>query len=172
MPRPEKEKLVEMLAEKLSRNRVAILTDYQGLNVSAMTDLREQFRKADIEYRVFKNTLGRIAAAKAGHEALLQFIEGPTGYAFAEDPVLPAKVLTDFMKANPNMKIKCALITGRLFDQAQVQSIATLPPRDVLLGQILAQIMAPMTGLATAMNGVIQKLAYALDDLRRKKEAA
>jgi large subunit ribosomal protein L10 len=172
MPRPEKEKLVDEMTGKLSQHRVAILTDYQGLNVAAITQLREQFRKTGIEYRVFKNTLGRIAAAKAGHQALLQFIEGPTGYAFAEDPVAPAKVLTEFMKTNPNLRIKCALIGGRLFDQAQMQTIATLPPREVLLGQVLGQIMAPMVGLATAMNSIIQKLGYALDDLRKKKEAA
>lgn len=172
MPRPEKEKTVEELAHKLTQSRTTILTDYMGLNVQAMTELREQFREAGIEYKVFKNTLARIAVSKSGLENLLGYIEGPTGYAFSEDPVVPAKLLVDFSKANPQMNIKCALIMGQVYDGAKARSIASLPPREVLLSQLFGQMQAPITGLAIVLNGPIRKLVYALEDLRRKKEAA
>lgn len=172
MPRPEKEKLVEELSERLSQSQVSILTDYTGLNVEAMTYLREQFRKASIDYRVFKNTLARIASKKSGLENMLEFIEGPTGYAFSNDPVASAKVLVDFMKSNPNMKIKCAILNGRLVDAGQVQAIANLPTREVLLAQLLGQMNAPISGLVTVLSGPIRKLVYALEDLRKQKEAA
>ncbi|RJP66023.1 MAG: 50S ribosomal protein L10 [Candidatus Abyssobacteria bacterium SURF_17] len=172
MPRPEKEKLVEELSGKLSHNQIAVLTDYTGLNVQAITSLREQFRKASVEYRVFKNTLARIAAKECGLDQLTDFMEGPTGYVFANDPVIPSKVLADFIKSNPNMKIKCGVINGKVINASQVQSLATLPPREVLLARLLGQMNAPITGLVTVLNGPIRKLVYALEELRKKKEAA
>ena len=172
MARPEKEKLVEELAQRLSESHISILTGYTGLNVQAMTELRNQLRKASVDYRVFKNTLARIAAKSAGVEDLLEHIEGATGYAFSDDPVASAKALADFGKANPNMKIKCALIKGTVYEAAQVQAIANLPPREILLAQLLGQMNAPITGLVNVCTGPIRKLVYAIEDLRKKKEAA
>jgi large subunit ribosomal protein L10 len=172
MPTPDKEKLIEDLSQKLAGNKMTVLTDYTGINVQAITKLRDEFRKASIEYRIFKNTLARIAANKTGFESLLEFMDGPTGYVFSEEPTAPAKILVDFIKSNPNMKIKCATLEGRLLDEAQFKAIAALPPREVLLAQLLGQMMAPLSGLATVLNGPIRKLVYALDDLRKQKEAA
>ncbi|UCD58300.1 MAG: 50S ribosomal protein L10 [Candidatus Hydrogenedentota bacterium] len=172
MPSPEKEKLVEELSEKLTQSQVSVLTDYTGINVQAMTDLREQLRKASIEYRVFKNTLARIAAKKSGLANILEFIDGPTGYAFSDDPVSPAKVLVGFVKSNPSMRIKCAVLNGKLIEAAQVQEIANLPPREILLGQLLGHMKAPISGLANVLSGPIRNLIFALEDLRKKKEAA
>lgn len=172
MPRPEKEKLVEELSGKLSHNQITVLTDYTGLNVAAITSLRDQFRKASVEYRVFKNTLARIAAKECGLDRLTDFMEGPTGYVFADNPVTPAKVLADFIKSNPNMKIKCGVINGKVIEALQVQALATLPPKEVLLARLLGQMNAPITGLVTVLNGPIRKLVYALEELRKKKEAA
>ncbi|RJP19165.1 MAG: 50S ribosomal protein L10 [Candidatus Abyssobacteria bacterium SURF_5] len=172
MARPEKEKLVDELKQRLTDSEVSILTEYTGLNVQAMTDLRNQLRKAAVDYRVFKNTLARIAAQQTGLEEVLQFIQGATGYAFSNDPVATAKVLADFSKANPNMKIKCAVLKGKVVAGERVQAIASLPPREVLLAQVLGQMKAPMTGLVNVLSGPIRNLIYAIEDLRKKKEAA
>ena len=172
MPRPEKVKIVEELSEKLSNRPVSILTDYTGLNVLATNDLRKQFRNASIEYRVFKNTLARIAARNVNLESLLEFIEGPTGYVFSDDPVTPAKLLVDFIKSNKNLKIKCALMNGELLGEEQVRAIAGLPPRELLLAQLLGQMNAPIAGLVNVLVGPIRNLVCALEDLRKKKEAA
>lgn len=172
MPRPEKEKLVEELSEKLSRSEVTILADYTGINVQAATQLRDEFRKSSVEYRVYKNTLARIAATKSGLENLREFMDGPTSYVFSDDPVGPAKTLVDFIKSNPNMKIKCAVLNGELLDEAQVRAIASLPPKDVLVAQLLGQLMSPVTGLVNVLSGPIRNLVCALEDLRKKKEAA
>ena len=172
MPTPEKEKLVETLSEKLSQRPVTILTDYTAIDVQAVTRLREEFRSASVEYRVFKNTLARIAARKSGLENLLEFIEGPTGYVFSDEPVAPAKVLAEFIKTHPTMRIKCAVLNGEVLDGARVQAIASLPPKEVLLTQLVWQLKSPITGLVNVLSGPIRKLVYALEDLRKQKEAA
>lgn len=172
MPTPEKEKLVEELAKKLTENEVTILADYTGVNVQAVTRLREELRKASIEYRIYKNTLARIAAKQSGFEDILEFIEGPTGYVFSDELVVPAKTLVEFIKSNPTMRIKCCILTGKLLDEAQTRAIANLPPREVLVAQLLGQLLAPMSGLVNVLNGPIRSLVYVLEDLRRKKEAA
>jgi large subunit ribosomal protein L10 len=172
MARAEKEKLVEQLARRLSDSQISILTGYMGLNVQQMTDLRNQLRKAGVDYRVFKNTLARIAAKDSKLEGLLPFIEGPTGYAFSNDAVVSSKVLVEFGRGNQNMKIKCAVLKGRIIEGERVQAIATLPPREVLLAQVLGQMNAPITGLVNVLSGPVRNLVNALEDLRKKKEAA
>lgn len=172
MARPEKEKLVEELSEKLSQRNFTILADYTGISVQAVTELRSDFRKESIEYRIYKNTLARLAAQKSGLEQLLDHLEGPTGYVFSEDPVTPAKILTDFIKNNPSMKIKCAVLRGRLIDESQVKAIANLPPIEILLGQLVGQFNSPATSMVNVLAAPIRNLAYALEDLRKKKEAA
>ncbi len=172
MPTPEKEKLVEELTEKLSQRQMAILTDYTGINVQAITGLRDEFRKASVEYRIFKNTLARIAAGKAKIEGLLEFLDGPTGYVFSDDPVAPAKVLADFIKGHPSMKIKCGIMNGTLISVDQVRAIAALPPREVLLAQLAGQLNAPISGLVNVLAGPVRSLVNALEALRKQKEAA
>jgi large subunit ribosomal protein L10 len=172
MARPEKEKLVDELSEKLSQRNFTILADYTGISVQAVTKLRSDFRQESIEYRIYKNTLARLAAKKSDLEPLLEHLEGPTGYVFSEDPVAPAKILTDFIKDNPSMKIKCAILRGQLIDESQVKAIASLPPREILLGQLAGQLNSPATSLVNVLAAPIRKLAYALEDLRKKKEAA
>ena len=172
MARPEKEKLVQELSEKLSQREVTILADYTGVNVQAVTELRSDFRKASVEYRIYKNTLARLAARKSGLEPLLEYMDGPTGYVFSEEPVAPAKLLVDFIKTNPTMRIKCAIINGELVDEAQVKAIASLPPKEILLGQLVGLFNSPATSMVNVLAAPIRKLAYALDDLRKKKEAA
>ncbi len=172
MARPEKEKLVQELSEKLSQNEVTIMVDYTGVTVQAVTELRSEFRKASVEYHIYKNTLARIAAKKSDLEPAVEFMEGPTGYVFSAEPVAPAKLLVDFIKSNPTMRIKCAVLDGKLVDEAQVKAIASLPTREILLGQLVGQFNSPATSMVNVLAAPIRNLAYALEDLRKKKEAA
>jgi large subunit ribosomal protein L10 len=172
MATPEKEKLVQDLSEKLSQSEVTIMVDYTGVTVQAVTKLRAEFRKASVEYRIYKNTLARIAAKNSNLEPATKFMDGPTGYVFSNEPVAPAKLLVDFIKANPTMAVKCAILDGKLVDAAQVKAIASLPPRESLLGQFAGQLNSPATSMANVLAAPIRKLAYALEDLRKKKEAA
>jgi large subunit ribosomal protein L10 len=172
MARPEKEKLVQELSEKLSQRNFSLLADYTGITVQAVTELRSEFRKESIEYRIYKNTLARLAAQKSGIEPLLEHLEGPTGYVFSDDPVAPAKILTDFIKKNPSMRIKCAVLEGKVIDESQVKAIANLPPKDILLAQLVGQFSSPATSMVNVLAAPIRNLAYALNDLRKKKEAA
>jgi large subunit ribosomal protein L10 len=172
MARPEKERLVQELTDKLSQKDVTILTDYTGTGVQAVTELRKNFRENSVEYHVYKNTLARIAINNAGHEALLEHINGPTGYVFSDDPVAPAKILVDFMKNNPTASIKCGLLDGQMLDVAQIKAIAILPPKDALIAQLLGQLMAPVTGLVNVLSGPARNLVYALEEIRKQKEAA
>jgi large subunit ribosomal protein L10 len=172
MARPEKEKLVEELSEKLSQRNCTILADYTGISVQAVTELRSEFRKEAIEYHIYKNTLARLAAKKSDIEPLLEHLEGPTGYVFSDDPVAPAKILMDFIKNNPSMKIKCGVLDGKVLDESQVKAIASLPPKEILLGQLVGQFNSPATSMVNVLAAPIRNLAYALEDLRKKKEAA
>ena len=172
MARPEKEKLVQELSDKLSDREFTILADYTGIDVQAVTQLRSDFRAESIEYLIYKNTLARIAARNSGLEKLVEYLDGPTGYVFSDEPVAPSKILGEFIKNNPSMKIKCAILSGEIIDESQVKAMASLPPKDVLLAQLLGQLMAPVSGLVNVLSGPVRNLVYALDDLRKRKEAA
>lgn len=159
----EKKQAVMSLKEKLSRAGILILTDYRGLNVAQISELRGKLREEGIEYKVVKNTLTRIAARESGLEALNAYLEGPTAIAFGqEDPVAPAKILTGFAKGNDRLEIKAGMLSGGIIDLPQLKALADLPSREVLLGRVAGAMQAPVYGAAYAFNGLLTKTAYAL----------
>jgi large subunit ribosomal protein L10 len=171
MAQPEKEAIVAELKEKLSRAEAMILTDYRGLTVAEITELRRRLREAGIEYRVAKNTLTRLAVSEKVDTALDPYLVGPTALAFAyEDPVAPAKILVEFAKGKKALKIKGAILADKVIDAAGVQALAQLPPYEVLVAQLLGQLQGPMRGLATVLSGPQRGLAIALDAIREQKE--
>lgn len=173
MPTAEKVAEVELLAEKLGAVKSLVLADYRGLNVKSITQLRRELRAAGVEFRVAKNTLTRLAAQKAGVSGLDGLLEGPTALAFGtEDPVAPAKALSDFAKQNKALQIKGGWLTGAVIDAAGVQALADLPSREVLLAQVARGFQAPLAGLANVLQGTIRNVVYALDAVRVQKEAA
>lgn len=173
MARPEKEAIVAELKEKLEQSKAAILTDYRGLNVAAMTELRRLMREQGLEYRVVKNTLTRFAAQELGLDNLEPYLEGPTAIAFSfEDPVAPAKVIMDFAKEHKQLEVKAGLLRGKVIQPEGVKELADLPPREVLLAQVLGGLQAPIAGLVGVLNGAPRNLVYVLEAIRKQKEEA
>lgn len=171
MARPEKEAAVAELKEKFGRAQAVVLTDYRGLTVAQITELRKKLREAGLEYRVVKNTLTRLAASELVGEDLDPYLEGPTALAFAyEDPVAPAKILTEFARSFKALQIKGAVLEDKVIDATGVKELAELPPYEVLVAQLLGTLQGPIRGLVTVLSGPQRKLVYALDAIRKEKE--
>ena len=171
----EKVQSVAELKEKFSTTKGAVLTNYRGLTVAQDTKLRRKLREAGVEYRVFKNTLTRIAAKEAGIEGLDPYLEGPTAIALSmTDPVAPAKVISDFVKENKlqTLEVKAGLVEGKVIDASGVKALSNLPPREVLIAQVLAGMQAPIAGFVNVLSGTMRNLVYALDAVRQQKESA
>ncbi len=172
---PEKQEIVAAIKEKLSSTKGAVLTDYRGINVALDTKLRSKLREAGVEYRVFKNTMLRIAAAELGLEKMAEYLEGPTAIAMSfTDPVAPAKVISDFIKENKLqiLEVKAGLVEGKVIAAADVKALASLPPREVLVAKMLGSMQSPLYGLVNVLQGSIRNLVYALEAVRQQKESA
>ncbi len=174
MARPEKEQQVALLTEKLKRAKVAVLTDYRGLTVSQMEDLRGRLRGGDVEYRVVKNTLARRAAAEAGHEDFQKVLVGPVAMAFGyADLGLPVKLLNEFVRSTRlKLEIVGGLVEGRVMSGDQLRQLADLPPKEVLLSQLAGTLISPLALLAAALNTPLAQLASALETHKNNLEAA
>jgi large subunit ribosomal protein L10 len=177
LPRARKEQKaeqVELLTEKLKKARVAVLTDYRGLTVSQMQELRGRLRTGDVEYRVVKNTLVRRAAEAAGVPALQSELEGPLAIAFGyEDLSLPAKLINEFVRATRlKLDIKGGLVEGRVFSPDQVKQLADLPSRESLIAQLMGTMQAPVGQMVGIMQTPLQQLMGVLNAYKTKMEAA
>jgi len=169
--RREKEALVADLHEKFKGVKAAILTDFTGLNVEQMTQLRRKLRRASVEYRVVKNTLLRRASQKTELELLAEHFTGPIAIALAyEDPVAPAKILLEFIKEQPALEVKAGVMEGRVLAPEDVKALASIPSREVLLTNLLALLKAVPTRLVWVLNSPIQSLAYILDGVKGAKQ--
>ena len=169
----EKGLVVSEIKEKLQKASGVVLADYRGLTVAQVTQLRTQMRQAGVEYRVMKNTLVRRAATELGVEGLDPYLKGPTAIAFGADPVAPAKVLTEFAKANKLKKfqIKAGVLEGKVIGPEGVKALADLPSREVLLTMVVRGMQAPLVGMVNVLQGPIRKMGYALEEVRKLKEA-
>lgn len=151
----EKKKIVQDIAEKLKNSKTTVLTDYRGLNVAQVTELRKQLREAGIEFKVLKNTMTRRAAQIAGVSELDQHLTGPTAIAFSEeDVVTPAKILHNFAKDNEALEIKGGLLEGDYVTVDQLKELASLPSYEGLLSMLLSVLQAPMRNMALAVKAV------------------
>lgn len=171
MERTTKERLVADLHEKLQRASAAVLTDFQGLTVAEMTELRDALAAQRVEYQVVKNTLMRLASKDTGASILEPFLKGTCAVAIGYDePTAPAKVLKGFMKTNAKLKIKAGALATRLLTPEQVEALADLPSREVLLGKLLGTLNAVPTGLVTVLSGVPRAFVGVLAAIQREKE--
>ncbi|MDQ0190393.1 50S ribosomal protein L10 [Alicyclobacillus cycloheptanicus] len=156
--REEKVKVVEEIADRLTRSKSTIVTDYRGLDVAEVTELRRQLREAGIEYQVLKNTLTRRAADKVNLTDLHAYLTGPTAIAFGyDDPVTPAKILNDFAKRHKDLELKGGIVEGRVISAAEVANLASLPSREGLLSMLLSVLQAPMRNFAYAVKQVAEQ---------------
>lgn len=171
MKQIEKEKVVEALHEKFSRARTVLLTDFRGLNVSAMSELRSQLRGASVEYRVVKNSLMARAADGTDMSLLKEHFIGPCGVALSyEDSVAPAKILVKFSETNSALEVKVGIVEGQVVDLAGIKRLSRLPSREVLLAQLLSVMNAPATGLVTVLTGAMRNFMGVIEAIKQQKE--
>ena len=157
-----KEAKVAEIKEKLQKAQGVVLSQYKGLNVEDDTLLRKNLREAGVEYKVYKNTLVILAARELGIEGIVTHLQGPISIAFGyEEPTVAARVLNEFAKTHKKLELKAAIIQGQVFDGAQVNELASIPPRDVLIAKLLGSFKAP-----------ISNLAYVLNSIKEQKESA
>ena len=166
----QKQETVTALAARLKRSTTLYVTDFTGLDVAKMTQLRRRLRQAGMEFVVVKNTLARRALGDAQFPGLEQHLAGPTGLVLAgADPVAAAKVLADFAKEFAKPAIKVGLVDGKAVTPAQVTRLASLPSRLELLSQLGGALQAPLAGFAGALNGLLMNMVGALEALRAKR---
>lgn len=170
----QKQEMVTALAEQVAKSPTIYVTDFTGLNVAHITDLRRRLRAVGVEYVVVKNTLARRALTERQLKqgGLASALAGPTALVLAgTDPVGAAKVLTDFAREFEKPAIKVGLVDGKPVTQAQVRSLAALPSKAQLLAQLAGALQAPMAGFLGVVNGLLYSMVGALEALKEKRSS-
>jgi len=171
MKRSEKEQLVSELRSKISGAKALYFTDFTGLNVKRMTELRRRLRRAGVEYVVIKNTLALRAVNESGLTG--SRLRGPTGVVVSRDPVAAAKVLSDFAREHEQKPtVKGGLLDGQALSEQQVKKLATMPPREQMLAELVEALQAPVSAFVGALDGIVYNFAAVLDALKTQKEGA
>ena len=167
-----KKQIVLDIKEKMERAQGMVFYDYRGLTVAEVTELRNKFREAGVEYKVLKNSMIKRAAEMLEIEGLDEHLAGPTAVAFGfEDPVAPAKVLVEYTKKLKKTEIKTGVLDNKVIGLDEINNLAELPSREQLLGMLAGTLNAPITGFARSLSGIISKLGYALNAVKEQKEA-
>lgn len=171
--REKKQQIVAEFKDKLSKAQTVIFTSFSGLTVEDETVLRRKFKEANSEYKVYKNTLMTIAARELGYgDDLIKYFEGPTSVTFGyQDPVAPAKILTEFMKDHKGLELKVGIVNGKIVSPQEIEALAKLPSREELLAKALGSMKAPITNLVFVLSGTLRSLVYALNAIKEKKQA-
>jgi len=171
LDRRAKEEVVAMLHEKIQNAKLVVLADYSGLNVEEITVLRNALRKSDTELRVVKNTLFEIASQGTDVSVLESYLNGPLAIALGSgDVVEPAKILVEFAKKNAKLEIVVGALDGQVLTEKQIQALAELPSRDVLLAKLLSVMVGVQTSLVNVLSAVPRGFVQVLDGYRAKKE--
>ena len=172
-PRQEKVAVVTEVRKKLEASNAAIITEYRGLSVGALAQLRRTLRQSGAEYKVYKNTLALLGAKQAGVDGLDEMLVGPSALAFVTgDVAAVAKALRDAAKANPLLVLKGGTMGGKVLTAKDVEALAELPSREVLLAQFAGALQAPMSKMAGLLQALPRNFAYGLKALIDQKEAA
>lgn len=172
MPRQDKLELVQELREDIEGASALILTDYRGLTVKEITALRRKLREAGADFRVVKNTLFRLAAGELTERGLGQLLMGPTAVAFVHnEPIAPAKAIVGFAHEHKALSIKGGFIEGYLYSADQIQALSKVPPREVLLAQMIGSIQLPVSNLVGTLQSLISNLVYTIQAVSDKKAA-
>ncbi|MFB0832328.1 50S ribosomal protein L10 [Brevibacillus laterosporus] len=156
--REEKAQVISEIATKLRESQTIVVADYRGLTVAQVTELRKQLREAGVEFKVYKNTLARLATAQENLSDLDQYLLGPNVIAFSKDDVIaPAKIIADFAKKNEALEIKGGVIEGKVVGDAEIKALAALPSREGLLSMLLSVLQAPVRNFALAVKAVSEQ---------------
>lgn len=166
--------MLEEIRDRMERASIAIGADYRGLTVAQLTDLRRALRGAGVEVKVVKNTLAKMAAEQAGRPEMAGIVSGPTAVAFGYgDPVQPAKVLTEYLRQRRlQVQIHGGWLEGQVFDRAGVDSVASLPPREQLIADVVGKLQSPLYNLAGLLQSTIRNFAGLIDARANQLEGA
>lgn len=171
MANSEKDAVIQEVSDIFKKSKSVFVTDFSGLNVEKIMILRKKFRESKVGYLVVKNTLARISAEKAGWNQLNPHFKGPSAIAYSfEDPSSPARVIKEFTKNNDKPKIKGSIFEGVYYGPESMDQIASLPPKQELLARVVGAFNSPIQGLASRLNGILQKLVGTLDAVKTQKE--
>jgi large subunit ribosomal protein L7/L12 len=168
--RTEKDSAILELANRLASAEIAVLTEYRGLSVAELQDLRGRLRPVGVEYVVAKNTLARFAAERTGRTGIVGDLIGPTAIAFGKDPVATAKALHDYARINKTFLLKAALLGDERIDSKAVEQLASLPPADVLRGRVFGMIVSPLQRAVSVLSAPLAGLARLFDARRKQLE--
>jgi len=153
-----KKEVVAEITEKLQKSTSAVVVDYRGLKVEEVTELRRQFREAGVEYKVYKNTLARLAAQNAGMEELVKELVGPNAIAFGyDDPVAPARIADKFAKEHKNLEVRVGVVEGTFYSAEKIKELAEIPSREVLIAKLLGSLKAPVSNFAYLIKAIADK---------------
>ncbi len=171
-PADSKVALVSELRTLVGVTKAAIITDYRGLSVAELTELRKKLREVDAEYRVVKNTLFKLAAGDSMPiDEMGDLLTGPTAIGFAKnDPVAVAKVLLDYSRDHKALSIKAGVMDGRILSPIQVEALSKTPPREVLLSQMLGAMQSPIAGFVGTLGGIISNFVFTLQAIADKQD--
>ena len=173
MKRSEKEQIVAEVKELVERSQGLFFTDFAGLTVEQATELRREFYKSGVKYRVVKNTLIRKALQQiAGYDTVYDRLVGPTAVAFAEgDPVAPAKIIQKFKEKHNKLSLKVCLIEKQVYDGSRLMDLAQMPTRKDLMAAIVGSIQAPVAGVPSVIQAVLRDLVSVVGEIEKKKAA-
>lgn len=168
----EKAKVVEELNDKFKKIKSAVFADFTGLDVAQVTELRKRLRDSSTEFRVVKNSLALRASKGTGLEELSEYFSGPTSIAFSfEDELVPAKVIIDYIKDQPQIKIKGGFIEGKKIESSKLEELAKLPSKEIMISMLLASFQSPLVSLVGTLEGVLRNFIYTLEGIKGLKES-
>ena len=169
----QKKQIVSDLADKMQKAVAGVMVDYRGLTVEEDTKLRNELRKAGVEYAVVKNTLTRFASNQIGYTEFDEVLNGPTALAMSyTDVIAPAKVLVEFAKKNENLELKAGFVEGKAVSVDEIKNLATLPSKEELVAKLLGSMNSPLQGFVNVLNGNVTGFVRVLNALAEKKAAA
>lgn len=170
MNKNEKSEIIAEAKELIEKSTAVYVADYSGVNVADISELRNQFRKEGVTYKVFKNTLFKIALTESGkYSKLADNLEGMSGFAFAfENPVAPAKIIKKYFDANKKFSLKACYIETEYYSGNQLDQLANLPTKADLIAGILSSINAPASGIVGSINAVFRDLVSVIDQISKK----
>lgn len=170
MPTQEKIESIEEFKRYVGDNIIAIATQYRGVTVAEVSDLRSKLRGEDVIFKVFKNTLVKRALDDLKLSAAAEYVEGPTAWAFCKDPVAPARILKNFSKEVKAISMQGAILDGETIGIEKLETLASLPGRQELLAQVVGTVAAPLRNLVGVLNAVPRNLVNVLDQIKKQKE--
>lgn len=174
MPTPRKVAMLAEIQDRMERASIAISADYRGLTVAQITELRRALRPSGAEVKVVKNTLATMAAKAAGRENMAEIVQGPTALTIGfGDPIAPVKALTEHLRARRlNIDIHGGWMEGKVLSRAEVESLATMPPKEQLIADVVGKLQSPLYNFAGLLQSTIRNFAGLIDSRANQLEAA